>query len=306
MSPITLATLQYRAALKKQLRSYLETAGLLEVDVPLLARNACPDPYVEPMSFIWEGRRVFLQPSPELFLKRLVATHPCDMYSLSPCFRSDPVSPTHNPEFLMLEFYLIGEERYKECQLRTCDVVKLFAPGLKSQYWDYEQLWLHYIKIWPKSREDYFDIFESHGLLFEGRWSLQTYHDFLFATLIQPFLGINEITIVENFPVEQAALAKINSSGRADRFEVFLQGTEVANGYHELVDKDKNAERFEQWSWQRQQERQLSWSDDNKFLDSLDKFPACSGVAIGIERLFLLGTNSKSLAETVPFSWPEC
>lgn len=298
--------LQYRAALKRKLRAYLDEAGILEVDVPILARNACPDPYVEPISFMWQGQRVFLQPSPELFLKRLLSQHPDDMYSLSSCFRSDPVSPLHNPEFMMLEFYLTGEGRYAECQKRTCDIVGLFLPGLETQYWDYEALWWHYLHAWPQSREDYFDLFEQHSLCFEKHWSLQNYHDFLFATLIQPFLGISEITVVQNFPLEQAALAKINASGKAERFEVFFKGTELANGYHELVSLEKNMERFEQWRWHRKQEKQLFWDDDGLFLQALKTFPPCSGVAIGIDRLFLLGSGFNSLSESMPFSWERC
>jgi lysyl-tRNA synthetase class 2 len=306
MSHISLEALKYRAQKKHAIRHYLFSAGILEVDVPLLARNACPDPYVEPISFLWQQNRVFLQPSPELFLKRLIAAQPHDMYALSSCFRDDPVSPHHNPEFMMLEFYLIGAERYKECQNRTCDIIKLFKPDTPVRHYDYEQLWLDLVGSWPQTREDYFDIFESHHQLFEEHWFLQDYHDFLFSQLIQPFLGRNEIAVVENFPIEQGALAVINSSGKAERFEVFVSGIEVSNGYHELTHPLQNRHRFDKWAHQRALNNQLSWPDDGKFLASLQDFPACSGVAIGIERLMMLGMGSLSLSKSMPFTWSDC
>lgn len=307
MSCADLGHLRYRATQKRALRKYLDTAGIIEVDVPLLARNACPDPYVEPLSFLWEGQRVFLQPSPELFLKRLLTQHPCDMYSLGPCFRNDPSTSRHNPEFLMLEFYLIGQQRYKECQQRSCEIVQLFAPGYPFKYWDYESLWRHYLHQWPQTREDYLEIFEENHKEFPRHWCLQNYHDLLFAEFIQPHLGQEEITVIENFPPQQAALAQINQqSGKAIRFEIFLHGTEVANGYHELIDPLQNTHRFEQWRMQRQQDQQLYWDDDGKFLAALPHMPACSGVAIGIERLILLGAQKDNIAYSIPFSWADC
>jgi elongation factor P--(R)-beta-lysine ligase len=109
-----------RHELKAQLRAYLAKNGLIELDVPCLAKNACPDSAVAPIPVQVDGQHCFLQPSPEILMKRLLATHAIDCYHIGPAFRADPISPIHNPEFLMLEFYLIGQ-RYAELKQKTID-----------------------------------------------------------------------------------------------------------------------------------------------------------------------------------------
>lgn len=296
----------YRAQQKRAVRSYLDRAGLAEVDVPLLARNACPDPHVEPITLLWKNIQVFLQPSPELFLKRLLSQHPIDMYSLGPCFRDDPSTPLHNPEFLMLEFYLLGQHRYRECQQHTANIAQLFKPSYEIEFLDYQQIWEQHFSCWPSTPADYAQLFAEHDRDFPDHWELQDWHDLLFAQIIQPQLGQGKISIVSSFPAEQAALAQIDHSGKAERFEVFVDGTEIANGYHELTDKQLNSERFAHWRTQREQSAQPFWDDDGKFIESLEDLPPCSGVAIGIERLILLGSGLNDINQSLSFPWKDC
>ena len=306
MSIANLKLLQRRAELKAQLRAYLSQAQILEVDVPVLGKNACPDNAVHPIGFSFRGATCYLQPSPEMFLKRILAEHPVDCYSLGPVFRDDPTTSIHNPEFMMLEFYLVGSNRYQELIDKTVSIAKIFVGERPVQILNYEAVWLKVLNQPYQADKSYFTaLLDVHSIDYNPAWDCAVLEDLAFGTLCQPKLGNDVFTVISGFPKEQAALARCEQDGLASRFEVFIDGFEIANGYDELIDEAQNRNRFDHWNKQRFLQGLPYWPADEKFLSAIAKVPSCSGVAIGLERLIMLALQQPSLANSMLISWEE-
>jgi lysyl-tRNA synthetase class 2 len=302
MTQLSLEALIKRSNLKQCLRDYLKAEGLIEIDVPCLAKNACPDSAVAPIGFSIQQEKCFLQPSPEILLKRLLAKHSIDCYSLGPVFRDDPVSPMHNLEFLMLEFYLMGR-RYNELKEKTLKICTLFLGERPIEVFSYQDVW-GFVTTTPYCFEKkYFtDLLEVNKIDYQEEWDVRALEDLAFSVLCQPHLGQKTFTLIDGFPPEQAALARLEGN-EAQRFELFIDGLELANGYDELIAPEQNRERFEQWHQQRERANLPNWSLDQKFMDVLTSLPECSGVALGLERLLMLALNKNSLEQSMVFSW---
>ena len=289
-----------RAHFKKVLRNLLDQKGLLEVDVPLLGDEACPDPSSLPISFEYQKQRLHLAPSPEYFMKRLLAQAPGDYYSLGPCFRSDPLSKYHNPEFLMLEFYLMGD-KFEHMKTLTAQVIRLFRSFPQIEQMTYNQVFELYIQVTPNgNKKNYLDKLIDSQIDFDLSWSAEVLEDLLFSAFCQEHLGKNKLTLITDFPEHHSALAQFCPKTKtAQRVEFFLEGVEVANGYSECLCPEENKKRIAQW------EKQWSCSapQSEKFIQSLEHIPPCSGVAIGFDRLVQLALNKKEISDAVLFAW---
>jgi lysyl-tRNA synthetase class 2 len=293
-----------RAYFKTQIRALLATRGVIEVDVPLLYPKVCPDHCVEPLSLHFMGTKLYLQPSPELNLKKIVAREAFDCYSLNYAYRADPGSPQHHPEFLMLELYLIGE-RYEETQSLTVDLLRLLLGDQSVRIQTYQEAWqVGLDEPYSRDHKTFSNILLKREIPFEKKWGEDLLEDLVFGTLIQPTLGQNKIDIIDGFPLHQSALAVVVTSDRAARYEVFIEGMEVANGYNELSGGAANAERFRDWQEKREQDG-LDRCDplDLDFFEAMDRLPACSGVAIGLDRVLMLALQCSHLKDSIPFYW---
>jgi lysyl-tRNA synthetase class 2 len=293
-----------RARFLKNLREFLDHQGFIEITAPCIGKNACPDVAVEPISFSIFQENCFLQPSPELYLKKILAKYPLDCYSLGPVFRADLPGKYHNIEFLMLEFYKMGQDAYPIIKELTIEICKKIIGAREVEFFSYEAIWEFITKEPYHYSSEYFSsLLKRKNIDFDPSWDTRTLEDLAFSFCCQPFLGINTITILDGFPPHQAALAQINEKSIAERFEVFINGFELANGYHELSDFETNKKRFEDWTQQRDALNMNSWEIDQNYLTAMRTFPSCSGVAIGLERLIMLGLQEKSLANSMAFHW---
>ncbi|NBW56689.1 hypothetical protein EBR43_02675 [bacterium] len=302
MSILSLNDIIRRSELKHILREHLRSEGLIEIDVPCLAKNACPDIAVSPIPVHVDQQTCFLQPSPEILLKRVLAQHPIDCYTMGPVFREDPAGPIHNPEFLMLEFYLIGR-RYADLKEKTLAICKLLLGDRSIEIYSYQDIWAHITGVPYSPDFDYFArLLKNQRVDYREDWDCRTLEDLAFSMICQPHLGINVFTIIDGFPPAQAGLARIDR-GIACRFELFIDGLELANGYDELIAPEQNKYRFEAWNLERQQQGLINWSLDMHFIDALRYLPECSGVAIGLERLLMLALKKQSLEQSMIFSW---
>jgi lysyl-tRNA synthetase class 2 len=296
--------LRDRALFKKQVRSLMEDNGLIEIDVPLLYPHVCPDRHVEPISLVLGGKKLYLQPSPELNLKKILAKQPLDCYSLNYAYRADPPTDQHHPEFMMLEFYLMGD-RYQDVKRLTIDTIELLCGKKTVRTRTYKQAWLDVMGGgYTRSYESFASLLGHFDIAFESQWNLDTLEDLLFGLIIQPTLGQECIDIIDGFPLHQAALAIVEGNDTARRFEVFLDGIEIANGYDELADRAANTERFYEWQEQRHRDG-LDVCDpvDISFLEAMDTFPRCAGVALGMDRIMMRALECTSLLKTIPFYW---
>ena len=294
---LSLKTLHARGEMLSRVRAFFSQRNVLEVDTPILSRTAPVATHIDVMTIHFvNGERGYLHTSPEYAMKRLLSEYPIDIYQLCHVFREGESSERHNPEFTMIEWYRMGFSLEKLI-LETLEIIELFIGTHKPTYFTYRDLFLHYCG---------FDPFHATQQDFpHTNWTVDNWLDYTMSFEIQP--QMKGLIVVQNFPPSQAALAKLKQDGPsmvAERYEIYFNGLELANGFHELTDPIEQRRRFENDLKDRAAQGKPSLPIDEHFLEALKKgLPACSGVAVGFDRLLMLQQNASSLAAVVPFTW---
>jgi lysyl-tRNA synthetase class 2 len=288
-------------------RSFFAKRGVLEVDTPLLSKSAPIDTHIDVMTTHFaDGQKGYLHTSPEYAIKRLLAECPIDLYQLSHVFREGEVGPLHNPEFTMIEWYRMGFT-LNELIDETVELIQLFLGSIKPTFFSYQELFFHYTGMNPfhTTPLKLFEKATSLNLKGNSSWSLDTWLHFYMGFFLEP--QMKGLTIVHSFPSSQAALSRLRTDGPfpvADRFEIFFNGIELANGFHELTDPIEQRSRFEKANRERASLGKPILPIDEHFLSALEKgLPDCCGVAAGFDRLLMLAQNSSSLEEVLPLTW---
>lgn len=290
------STLKVRAQKLKEAREFFEERGILEIDCGALVKRAPIDPNIDCLS-LNEG---FLHTSPEYALKRLLSEGVGDCYFLGHVFRKEELGNIHNPEFTMAEWYRLGislEEMIQE----TCAFLFLFIDKKPIRTISYRSLFNTYASIDPTK----ISTIELQKKA-QKNWSRSECLDYILTHTIEPNLGIDELTVVRDFPKEQAALAqtrKVGDEELAERFEVYYRGIELANGYHELADPIELERRFQITNAARMRANKPPYPLDEKFLASLKLLPDCCGVALGFDRALMLHMKKESIKHVIPFAW---
>jgi len=288
-----------RADALARVRSFFASRECLEVDCPALNPFATIDAYIDPI----ETSCGYLHTSPEYGMKKLLAESACDIYQLSHVFRAHESGVRHRPEFTMLEWYRMGrslEALIEECQ----EVIALFKPGLSYTRLSWKEAFITHLGIDPfhVDTEALLVLLQPLHLSEDiARSSKSDLLDIAFSTLIEPKLG--SACIIDQFPHASAALAKADedSEGNAicKRFEIYIEGYEVANGYDELVGLGASEEmraRFERALEVRAKAQKAPLHIDEKLLEALDKIPSCVGVAMGFDRLLMLSVGADKIS----------
>lgn len=257
-----------------QLRAFFAQRDVLEVTAPVRRRWTVTDTSIEsiPAADGW------LQTSPEYFLKTLLAAGAPSLYSLGPCFRADEIGRLHNPEFTLLEWYRLG---WDDSQLIE-EVAELLDAVLGAQ---------------PLTVHRYADLVA--GLDPDVPSSIA--ESVRFDSGVKR-LGAGRHVIVD-YPTQQAALARLRPEEpeAAARFEIVIDGVEIANGYWEATDPEQLAERFEQDRRQRRADGQPDVEVDPVFMAAMRAgLPECAGVALGVDRLLMLREGYRDLGEALP------
>lgn len=299
--------LHRRAAWLKQIRLFFDERGVLEVETPILSPSTIPDPHIESLKTRFYGQTYYLQTSPEFYMKRLLAAGSGSIYQLSHAFRYGELGRLHNPEFTLLEWYRPGYTREK-LMFEVADLINELFPDLSYiENISYQALFQQYLDIDPlqpdwSALRQYCD---SHGLEFsvvaEGTWDVAL--DWLLSCVIQP--RMEGACFIYDYPATQASLAHISSDNDtvAKRFELYIHGVEIANGFEELTDSQEQRQRFEQENKKRETNGQSQIPLDEKLLSALDEMPQTSGVAVGLDRLLMLVTGETEISKTMAFSW---
>lgn len=308
--------LQSRAALLEKIRQFFKTRHVLEVETPLLYPSTIPSPHIESFTSQYIAiseqieKTLYLQTSPEFAMKRLLAQGSRDIYQICKAWRNGEQGKQHNPEFTILEWYRIGYDHHK--LMDEMDELLQFILGTnKAERYSYTELFLDYLHIDPLlcSVNDLQQCAINNSInITMNTDDKDTWLQLLLTHLIEPHLGQNNLpTFVYDFPPTQAALAKIRKNKGApdvaERFEVYVKGIELANGFHELNDPVEQRQRFMAELELRQQLNLLCPPLDEDLLADLDKMPACAGVALGIDRLLMLLTNVNTIQEVLSFSF---
>ncbi|MGL5742608.1 MAG: elongation factor P--(R)-beta-lysine ligase [Legionella sp.] len=305
-APIDL--LLQRAELLARIRCFFTERGYLEVETPIMARYGTTDVYLSNIKATFRGETYSLQTSPEYHMKRLLAAGSGPIFQLARVFRDDELGRWHNPEFTLLEWYQLGIDHHalmEEMDL-FLQAVMHSAPMIKKTY---QQAFIEACALDPLTATldelrkvvAYYDLATVLPAQEEDK---DQYLFLLMSCVVEPFLGKEPAPVaVYNFPISQAALAKVND-GVAERFEVYYLGVELANGFHELTDATAQAKRFAHDQQIRNEKGFPPVEADRYLLHALEHgLPSCSGVALGIDRLLALALKQPEIAKIISFDF---
>lgn len=321
----SLEAIKTRAEVYALVRDFFYERQVLEVETPLLSRSTATDPYLEsiPASvYVSQGLpacQYFLHTSPEFPMKRLLASGSGAIYQLCKTFRNAETGLRHNPEFTMLEWYRPGFDMSQlMIEVNALLKVVLSFPQQALNKLSYREAFQQYLDIDPFLATDAQLIRlaeEKAGysiqIQSESPDSRDDYLNVLLSICIEPFLGQSESGEIEPvflyaYPPSQASLAKLTQDefGQevAERFEVYIKGLEIANGYFELTDAKEQRSRFERDNAQRLELNLTPIPIDENLLTALQNgMPECSGVALGMDRLLMIKMNANSIEEVISF-----
>ncbi|KAF3983793.1 MAG: EF-P lysine aminoacylase GenX [Methylococcales symbiont of Hymedesmia sp. n. MRB-2018] len=311
-----LKQLQCRAQMLSKIRAFFEQRKVLEVETPLLCHSTGTDPQLDFFSSAYHcspnNKQMYLQTSPEFAMKRLLAAGSGSIYQICKAFRNGESGRFHNPEFSILEWYRI-DYNLQQLMDETIELLLYVLEKNEStaniKVLTYSALFEEITALNPCNfcLQSYISYAENNNLtdaisLCENDHSM--WLDFIFSHIIQPELEQYHLCIVYGYPAIQASLSRINidNPAIADRFEVFIKGIEIANGFLELADRNEQERRFDQENEVRRSKGMMLVKKDPYFLDALSAgLPECSGIALGLDRLLMILTNSNSLKEVMPF-----
>ncbi len=289
--------LQERARLLATIRTFFRSKNILEVETPILSRAGVCDPHLQNLNTYVNSRRFFLQTSPEFAMKRLLSAGSGDIYQIGKAFRNDEAGRLHNPEFTMIEWYRTGFD-YRQLMDEVEELVSILLPVKDFERVTWREVYLRATGIDPMqvSTEELKTMVGEVA----GQTSRQDLLDLIMAVKVLPALP--GAVFIHDYPVDQASMAKIRD-GIAERFELVIDGVELANGYTELTDPFEQEQRFRYENQQRRIMGKEEMPLDQHLLEAMQKgLPECAGVAMGFDRLVMLALGKQSLAEVMPFT----
>ena len=308
----TLETIKIRAKLLASIREFFKLRNVLEVNTPILAPATVTDPYIESLQLhssptgTLEGPW-YLQTSPEFAMKRLLAAGSGDIYQIAPAFRCGEVGRHHNPEFTMLEWYRLGLDHHALID-EVADLLSVLGISTTFDKISYAQVFQDFAGIEPHDsslqtlRQCACDLNVGQNLL-AHLTERDQWLDLLMSEVVGPKLGLEKPVFIYDFPATQAALAKIGSHGLAERFELFVDGIELANGYHELTDPCELACRFKSDNEMRNKLGSNEVVTDVRLLAAMRSgLPQCAGVAIGFDRLLMFKAGLSAIDSAMAFN----
>ncbi len=297
--------LALRARIIQAIRQYFMDQGFLEVQTPLLTRAPAPEQNIQTFS-VEQGaakKRLFLIPSPELNLKRLVAQGLDKIFQLGPVFRKAERGRFHLPEFTMLEWYRAGADYarlMKDCEdlfTTLCTAMNLSPENIM---WNGHKLDM----TPPFLRITVEQAFSDLAGWRPGPAPDPDKFDQDLVTMVEPGLPRDRPVFLMDYPASMASLARLKpgDNSTAERVELYCSGLEIANGFSELTDPEEQARRFQEELKARQKKglEEYPWPKD--FMDALRRMPPCAGMALGVDRLVMLFTNSSKIDQVVTFT----
>jgi len=300
-----------RAEILAKIRAFFAERRVLEVETPLLASAPVTDLHLQALTSQFrgpgadEGLELFLQTSPEFAMKRLLASGSGPIYQICRAFRDGEAGRRHNPEFTILEWYRPGWDHHRLMD----EMDELLAAILCSRSGErltYAEAFERYagLAIFGESddalrlRVADLDVSDLEGL------SRNDLLDLVLTHVVEPKLGHCQPTFIHDYPASQASLARVRDGEPplAERFEVFAEGIELANGYHELTDPAVQRQRFETDLEARRNLDLPVVPIDERLLAALEHgLPECAGVALGVDRLLMLASGTRDIADIIAF-----
>ena len=305
---------QERNKFNQRIRSFFNERDIAEVETPLLCQGTITDLHIDTFSTKYnfldnEEKSVFFQTSPEFAMKRLLASGYGDIFQLCKAFRDEPHGQHHNPEFTILEWYRLGYDHFdlmKEVEAFLQYTLKCEAAEVIS----YQAIFIKHTGIDPlMTTIEHLKEFLSHKNKLDD-WlvdidNIDTLLQFIFAECIEVCIGQEAPCFVYGFPRSQASLAKINKDDKrvADRFECYFKGVELVNGFNELTDVKSQRNRFDDDNQLRKNANMIEKPIDENFIAALQHgLPSCAGVALGVDRLFMIFMGISDIKSVLSFN----
>jgi len=313
-----LEVLKLRARMLAKIRDFFSQRNVLEVDTPALSHAATPEPALTSFATRYKGPlyphglQLYLHTSPEFAMKRLLAAGCGSIYQICKVFRDGESGRLHNPEFTLLEWYRCGFDHLAlmdevEVLVRTLLADQL--PLAQTERLSYRDAFQQYAGLDPHTATpaQFAKAAVAHRIhapaSLDNKGDVDIWRDLLLTHVIEPRLGRGRLCFLYDYPASQASLARVRPGNPpvAERFELYLEGIELANGFHELTDAQEQRSRFTQ----QLNARCLSGQDvplDENLLQALEQgLPDCAGVALGLDRLIMLAAGVTSVQETLAF-----
>ena len=304
----SLPALRARAALLAAARGFFARRGVLEVETPILSSAAVTDPHIDSLGTELDGGSYHLSTSPEYAMKRLLAAGCGDIYQICKAFREGERGRWHNPEFTLIEWYRLGFDDGALMGEVEALVREMFAPYRTlgpAERLSYAAALARYagIDVRTAREAELEEAAARLGIECPSQLDRDGKLDLIMGVSVGPRLGLERPTFVFDYPASQAALARIKSTATAARFELYLDGLELANGFHELADASAQRERFERDLARRRMLGKREPQADERLLQALAAgLPDCAGVALGFDRLVATALRAGRLAEVMAFT----
>jgi lysyl-tRNA synthetase class 2 len=313
--------LESRSQIIRLMRDFFWSQDFTEVETPLLVRLPGQEPNLSPMPVSFHNEKNilysgYLHTSPEYAMKKMLAAGFTKIFSICKCFRDhESFGGLHNPEFTMIEWYrtqadftkimddIDGLLRYLISHL-SFKIPSLLANFEKCERIHMRDLWQKYIGI---NLDSYLDRSSLYQLCLEKKYNVkkdEKYEELfyrIFLNEIEPHLGEKNPTIVHHYPGPMAALAKLSDTepGYAERFELYLNGIELANAFSELTNSEEQLTRLEQEQKERQKMKKDTYDIDKEFIKAVALMPPSAGIALGVDRLIQIFTGCKNIDDVL-------
>ncbi len=290
--------LQQRARILRGIRQFFVEKDYLEVETPHRIPTPAPESHIDAVrSDTW-----FLHTSPELCMKRIIAAGHERIFQICRCWREKERGSLHLPEFSLLEWYRAGGDYHslmEECEGLIPFVAQALGLENRIVFRDRE---IDLSKPWERISVN--ESFKRYSRISMARALDQNLFDEVMVQEIEPNLGANRPTFIYDYPAQRGALArlKLEDPKVAERFELYIGGLELANGFSELVNPTEQRERFRTENKNREFFGKPAYSMPEKFLAELDNMPPSSGIALGVDRLVMVLLDVGTIDEVVAFT----
>jgi elongation factor P--(R)-beta-lysine ligase len=290
-------------------RTHLTAVGLQEVETPTLVINPGMEPELEPFHAALKNGRVqvplFLATSPELHLKQLLAMGFSDIFEIKTVFRNEELTEFHEPEFHMLEWY----RAFANLDAIEADLIGLVAavagetePVKKFSVAELFELHTDFVLKPQTTRDELYTLAQKFSLAPSETMGFNDLFHLIWLSNVEPKMPQGPV-LLGHYPPSQAALSRIGSHGWAERFELYWKGVEIANAFHELNDPVEQRRRFESDQIKRVEYGRTPLKIDENFMTSLEYgMPPSGGIALGLDRLFMVANGFEALRSTRAFS----
>lgn len=309
--------LEQRANIIKEIRAFFWSRGFMEVETPNLVKLPGQEPYLSPMKLDIHNEKgeifpAYLHTSPEYTLKKMLAAGFGDIFSLCKTYRDyESFGGNHNPEFTMLEWYRVQADFYAIMD----DVEDLLGhlkkhiknsllENLKIERVHMKELWKKYAGVHLDDyleKEKMAELCREKGYTPEADEAYENLFYRIFLNEIEPKLVERGAMIIHHYPAQMAALARLSKEDPryAERFEVYVNGIELANAFSELTDSKEQRKRLEEERELRKKLGKDVFDIDNEFVEAVGHLPECAGIALGVDRLVQILTGCKDINDVL-------